>query len=123
MAEQVNWQDEYEPITSDGETVETVFYWNGAPRAYIARDKLSHRPIVHDTIYRLNTKPKPKSYRPFKRGEVLCGAKFVSKINGAEYLVLQITDDAVWFNVGKISYQQLLSDYTRLDGSPAGILE
>lgn len=124
MAEQVNWRELYEENDCDGDKIIDVWLADVSPHAYrYIRDNVSGEICTSISIRRLVLKPKPKSYRPFKRGGVLCGEVFVNKIAGVEYVVLAVSNTGVWFVNGIETYATLLDNYTRLDGSPAGILE
>jgi len=126
MAEQVNWRELYEDKDLSGDEVVEVLEHKGTPLAYFYRSKASGNVHVAEiNEHNLVKKPKPKSYRPFKAGEVKCGDVFVNKSTGNEWLVIGVINKGLSINLNSVEYlvSGMLDGWTRLDGSPAGILE
>jgi hypothetical protein len=128
MAE-VNWRDLYEEKDCDGDKIIDVWFVDGIPYAYrYIRDIATGEMATSLSTIRLIPKPKPKSYRPFKVGEVKCGDVFAHKITKAQLMVTGVQEREACLNGYDVrrnwqSFDDIFYDYTKLDGSPAGALE
>jgi hypothetical protein len=79
--------------------------------------------ITNDYQYRI--KPEPE-YAPYTENDAreFLGEKFVNIKYGHMIIVVDYGDDGVWFPEGgrnySCNYSDLLKNYTKLDGTPAG---
>lgn len=122
MAER-NWRDEIEPVNIFGKPIRHA-EWCPCKNVWMC--------IVEDgkeLIYSSCTakeKPKPATYRPYKRGEVKCGDVFKHKKGQQQSLVTCVYSDGS-FALGDRDAcnggQELFDNYTHLDGTPAGVKE
>lgn len=123
MAE-TNWRDLYEDRDKDGDEVVDVWVRDGAAIAYVYRNARYNGKRTHTLMVgQLVPKPKPKTYRPYKRDELKCGMVFRHKESGVDYMVTVISDEAVRLGSAHAPFVVLFNSYTQLDGSPAGVLE
>lgn len=120
-----NWRDEFEERDKDGDTVLDVWYTDGKPRAYAFRRREGSVEFVTGQVSRLILKPRPKTLRPYRRGEVKCGDVFRDKRSGVDTMVTAVSDNGVMLghHPATSGLDILHRDYTHLDGTPAGVEE
>lgn len=117
-----NWRDEFEEYDDQGYRVVDVWYRGDRPRVYLFL-AATGRECVAISADRLVPKPRPKTLRPYRRGEVKCGDVFRGKISDRDAMVTILDDSAVILCGSTHSYRELLDMRTRPDGSPAGVEE
>lgn len=64
--------------------------------------------------------PKPRTTRPYKRGEVKLGDKFRHRTTGSDNMVTRIDGCGVWLSESYQPYANLLKNYDRLTYNPDG---
>lgn len=99
----------YSNTDSDGNEISAIIESNGKPINYITdRD----RSAVY--IARLIPLPKPRTIRPFKRGEVKWEWKFRHKDSGADFAVTYLADKGIGLNSNYVEYENLKANYHKL---------
>ena len=78
------------------------------------------RPAFHEH-YNYRIKPQPQLIPfDFSDAEMLIGRAVKSKDGKIVSVITNLTIDIVWLVAERIFYDELLSDYTFLDGTPCG---
>lgn len=120
-----NWRDEFEERDTSGAEVVYVNYLPGNTFEYAylrPGDRRMFLATASPSYMRLVPKSQTKTIRPYRRGEVKCGDVFRSR-TGCEAAVALVTDKDVTLSLPCVSYCMLLANWTRLDGTPAGVEE
>lgn len=128
MADAWDWRDHFEEFDRDGNT---VVYVNekkyrscrGETYEFAYLRKEDHQLFMTTDGDLLVPKPKPKTYRPYTREELQCGIVFRHKESGVDYMVTVLRDKTARLGGGDVPFELILSLYTKVDGSPAGVLE
>lgn len=101
-----------------GAEVKAILFLDGSFSRYL----FDSEALACANEYGLVPLPKPKTYRPYKRGEVKCGDVFREKKAGIDRAVIAVTDRAVIavtdggvvFHGWTVGYQYLFDRFHRL---------
>lgn len=120
-----NWRDEFEEKDARGNEVVYVNRRHGDRGFEYAYLRESDGQLFVTCTGDLIPKPRPKTLRPYRRGEVKCGDVFLGKAEGTEAAITATAKAGVFLghSTAFFSYDDLCRDFTKLDGSPAGVEE
>lgn len=104
-----DWREKWEPVTKNGNTVLAVAYTGNEIQAWLTNNKGAWT----CNQYNLTRKPRPKTYRPWKREEVPVGSVVRHIRDNTIHMILCYEkDDSVWIaGVGNRPTTYLLDDF------------
>ena len=112
-----DWRERWEPVTKNGHTVLAVAYTGNEIQAWLTDNKGAWT----CNQYNLTRKPRPKTYRPWKREEVPVGSVVRSVDIGSLYQILGVSANGmVKLHYGWSDSGSMLKNYVQHTTSPDG---
>lgn len=114
-----DWRERWEPVTKNGNTVLAVAYTGNEIQAWLTDNKGAWT----CNQYNLTRKPRPKTYRPWKREEVPVGSVVRIKDGNAISVIGCIDDSIAFINVTGVGWRtpdRLLLDFVLHATNPDG---